>query len=89
MASASLQPLSAEELFLFVVPKRLRAFRNYFFTGRDVTVNCIYNSDLPLTIAAPLVKMAFVALRRVRQTRNKNNLSAEDAQSNAERIINR
>ncbi len=36
MASASLQPLSAEELFLFVVPKRLRAFRNYFFTEKEL-----------------------------------------------------
>ena len=52
-----------------------------FFTGGGVAVNCICNSDRPLTIAAPLVKMAFVALRRVRQTRNKNNLSSEDAQS--------
>ena len=60
-----------------------------FFTGRVVTVNCICESDRPLTIAAPLVKMAFVALRRVRQTRNKNNLSSEDAQSNAERIFDR
>ena len=33
-------------------------------------VNCICDSDRPLTIAAPLVKMAFVALRRARQTRN-------------------
>jgi hypothetical protein len=32
---------------------------------------------------------AFVALRRARQTRNKNNLSSEHAQSNAERIQNR
>ena len=59
-----------------------------FFTGGVVTVNCICDSDRPLTIAAPLVKMAFVALRRVRQTRNKNNLSSEDAQSNAEHIQN-
>lgn len=85
----ALWPCSAERVFLFVVPKRLRAFRNYFFTGRVVTVNCIYNSDLPLTIAAPLVKIAFVALRRARQMRNKNKNSAEDGQSNAEAILNR
>ena len=29
----ALWPCSAERVFLFVVPKRLRAFRNYFFTG--------------------------------------------------------
>ena len=29
-------PCSAERVFLFVVPKRLRAFRNYFFTGGGV-----------------------------------------------------
>ena len=28
-----------------------------FFTGGVVAVNCICNSDRPLTIAAPLVKM--------------------------------
>ena len=33
MASAELWPSSAERIPLFVVPKRLRAFRNYFFTG--------------------------------------------------------
>ena len=33
-------------------------------------VNCICDSDRPLIIAAPLVKMAFVALCGVRQTRN-------------------
>ena len=32
-----------------------------------VTVNCICNSDRPLTIAPPLVKIAFGALRRVCQ----------------------
>ena len=36
MASALLWPSSAERIFLFVVPKRLRAFRNYFFTGRGL-----------------------------------------------------
>ena len=29
----ALWPCSEEWMFLFVVPKRLRAFRNYFFTG--------------------------------------------------------
>ena len=33
MRTALLCAYSAERLFLFVVPKRLRAFRNYFFTG--------------------------------------------------------
>ena len=33
MRSALLCASSAEGLFLFVVSKRLRAFRNYFFTG--------------------------------------------------------
>ena len=36
MRSALLWPSSAERIFLFVVPKRLRAFRNYFFTRRDL-----------------------------------------------------
>ena len=75
--------------FLLEIQKSLRAFLNLLFTSGVVTVNCICESDRPLTIAAPLVKMAFVALRRVRQTRNKNNLSSEDAQSNAERIFDR
>ena len=33
MRSALFCASSAERIFLFVVPKRLRAFRNYFFTG--------------------------------------------------------
>ena len=33
MRAALLCAYSAEKLFLLVVPKRLRAFRNYFFTG--------------------------------------------------------
>ena len=37
----------------------------------------------------PSRKNAFVALRRVRQTQNKNNLSAEYAQSVTEGILNR
>ena len=41
MASAVLWPYSAERLFLFVVSKRLRAFRNYFFTGGVVEENGI------------------------------------------------
>ena len=57
-----------------------RSWLKCFFTSGVVTVNCICNSDRPLTIAAPLVKIAFVAARRPRQTRNKNNLSAEDGQ---------
>ena len=63
------------------IAAQTRAWLKCFFTGGVVTVNCICDSDRPLTIAAPLVKMAFVALRRVRQTQNKNNLSSEDAQS--------
>ena len=39
MRSALLCASSAEGLFLFVVSKRLRAFRNYFFTGEVVTKN--------------------------------------------------
>ena len=39
MASAALWPYSVERLFLFVVSKRLRAFRNYFFTGGVVEGN--------------------------------------------------
>ena len=71
------------------IAAQTRAFLNPLFTSGVVAVNCIYNSDRPLTIAAPLVKIAFGAARRPRQTRNKNNLSAEDAQSNAEAILNR
>ncbi|RJV75915.1 hypothetical protein DWY76_10080 [Faecalibacterium sp. AF27-11BH] len=37
MASAALWPSSVELLFLFAVPKRLRAFRNCFFTKGLVT----------------------------------------------------
>ena len=44
MASALLWPKSAERLFLFVVSKRLRAFRNYFFTGGAVKENGICNA---------------------------------------------
>ena len=40
-------------------------------------------------VTTPPVKIAFGAARRPRQTRNKNNLSANYAQSNAERILNR
>ena len=71
------------------IAAQTRAFLNSLFTSGVVTVNYICNSDRPLIIAASLVKIAFVAARRPRQTRNKNNLSAEDAQSNAERIQNR
>ena len=38
---------------------------------------------------SPSVKIAFGALRRARQTRNKNNHSAEYVQSAAEHILNR
>ena len=41
MRAALLCAYSAEELFLFVVSKRLRAFRNYFFTGGVVKENGI------------------------------------------------
>ena len=43
----------------------------------------------PFTLATPFVKNAFVALRRVRQTRNVNNLSSAHGQSAAETILNR
>ena len=76
-------------VILICISAKPAGLAEMFFTGGVVVVNCICDSDRPLTVAAPLVKMAFVALRRVRQTRNKNNLSSEDAQSNAERIINR
>ena len=39
-------PCSAEKVFLFVVPKRLRAFRNYFFTGGGVAWNGICCKNL-------------------------------------------
>ena len=84
-----LWPSSAELKFLFGIQKSLRAFLNPFFTGEVVTVNCIYNSDRHLTFAVPSRENAFGAARRPRQTRNKNNLSANYAQSNAERIFNR
>ena len=41
MASAALWPSSAENILYFGVQKRLRAFRNYFFTGGGVAVNGI------------------------------------------------
>ena len=44
---------------------------------------------LPFPFTTPPVKIAFGAARRPRQTRNKNNLSAIYAQSNAEHILNR
>jgi len=44
MASAALWPSSVELLFLFAVPKRLRAFRNCFFTDRAVSVKCIFSA---------------------------------------------
>ena len=42
----ALWPCSAERVFLFVVPKRLRAFRNYFFTGGGVAWNGICCKNL-------------------------------------------
>ena len=39
-------PCSAERVFLFVVPNRLRAFRNYFFTGGGVAWNGICCKNL-------------------------------------------
>ena len=45
-ALASCWPCSAERVFLFVVPKRLRAFRNYFFTGGGVAWNGICCKNL-------------------------------------------
>ena len=90
MASAcALAIFSGKNIFYRAASDSLRAVRSCIFTGRVVTVNCIYNLDLPLTIAASLVKIAFVALRRARQMRNKNKNSAEDGQSNAEAIPNR
>ena len=38
----ALWPCSEEWIFLFVVPKRLRAFRNYFFTEGAIAGNGIY-----------------------------------------------
>ena len=45
--------------------------------------------QMPFPSTTPPVKIAFGAARRPRQTRNKNNLSAEDVQSAAEHILNR
>ena len=45
--------------------------------------------DWGSSFQAPPVKIAFGALRRARQTRNKNNHSAEYVQSAAEHIFNR
>ena len=42
----ALWPCSAERVFLFVVPKRLRAFWNYFFTGGGVAWNGICCKNL-------------------------------------------
>ena len=52
-------------------------------------VNCICDSDRPLTIAAPLVKMRLERSTERDKREIINILSAEDAQSNAERISNR
>ncbi|RHC41632.1 hypothetical protein DW844_09035 [Faecalibacterium prausnitzii] len=66
------------------VLKSLRAFQNPFFTSGVVTGSSICSTAffesaaLPFTVRTPLVKIAFGALRRARQTRNKNNNSAED-----------
>ena len=45
-APRSLCASVAERIFLFVVPKRLRAFRNYFFTGGGVAWNGICCKNL-------------------------------------------
>ena len=45
--------------------------------------------QMPLAVYDPTRENAFGALRRARQTRNKNNSSAEYAQSSAEGIPNR
>ena len=81
------------------MPERLRTLRHCIFTGRGRKgkrhLQCRFlrkrgaAGQLPLPVTAPPVKIAFGALRRVRQTRNKNNLSAIYAQSAAERILNR
>ena len=42
----ALWPCSAERVFLFVVPKRLRAFRNYFFTEGVIEENGICCKNL-------------------------------------------
>ena len=49
MASAALWPSSAERISLLVVPKRLRAFRNYFFTeeGRPLRLLPLVASTSP------------------------------------------
>ena len=52
-------------------------------------VNCICDSDRPLTIAVPLVKMRLERSAERDKRKNKNNPSSDYAQSNAEGILNR
>ena len=42
---AAVVVVAAERLFLFVISKRLRAFRNYFFTGGVVMANGICHTS--------------------------------------------
>ena len=46
----ALWPCSEEWIFLFVVPKRLRAFRNYFFTEGVIEENGIYRKNLRIVL---------------------------------------
>ena len=66
--------------------------RNHFLRAaafHNIKLQPICNSDRTFNHCSPSVKIAFGALRRARQTRNKNNHSAEYVQSAAEHILNR
>ena len=89
MRSAFALRIISGKNILFVNRENLRIFPIYFFTGGVVEENGICNSDRTFNHCSPSVKIAFGALRRARQTRNKNNHSAEYVQSAAEHILNR
>ena len=90
-----------EKIFLFWIPKSLRTFRNPFFTerGRDrkwqlQDLFLHFGKSIMIVIDAasrcdPPVKRPIGKIRRFSRLANINNLSAENAQSAAEGILNR
>ena len=91
---------SEEKLFLFWIPKSLRTFRNPFFTerGRDrkrqlQDLFLHFGKSIMIVIDAfsrydPPVKRPIGKIRRFSRLANINSLSAKNAQSAAEGILN-
>lgn len=68
-------------IILICISAKPAGLAEMFFHEGVVMVKWRFQTANAVYLCVPTCENAFVALRRVRQTRNKNNLSAEDAQS--------